>query len=137
MAVVLDERRKLTVAGDAPILQLDTGGHMGLIKGLAFTPDGRYLVSAGDDKVIRVWDWQAGTTVRSIRGQAGAGDEGKVYAMALSPDGRWLAAGGLTAPARRTTHSASTISPPAGWWGCLRATPTWLPALPSRRTASG
>jgi WD40 repeat protein len=94
VAVVLDQRQTLTVAGDAPILQLDTGGHMGLIKSLAFTPDGRYLVLAGDDKVIRVWDWQAGTIVRSIRGQAGVGDEGKVYAMALSPDGRWLAAGG-------------------------------------------
>jgi WD40 repeat protein len=94
VAVLLDERRKRTVAGDAPILQLDTGGHMGLIKSLAFTSDGRYLVLAGEDKVIRVWDWQAGTIVRSIRGQAGAGDEGKVYAMALSPDGRWLAAGG-------------------------------------------
>jgi hypothetical protein len=94
VAVVLDERQKLTVAGDAPILQLDTGGHMGLIKSLAFAPDGRYLVLVGEDKVIRVWDWQAGTIVRSIRGQTGAGDEGKVYAMALSPDGRWLAAGG-------------------------------------------
>ena len=35
---------------------LDPGGHMALIKGLLFTPDGKQLVSAGDDKVIRVWD---------------------------------------------------------------------------------
>jgi serine protease Do len=41
VAVVLDERQKPTVAGDAPILQLDTGGHTGLIKSLAFTPNGR------------------------------------------------------------------------------------------------
>jgi WD40 repeat protein len=96
VAAVLGERRAVVLATDAPILQLDTGGHMALIKGLAFTPDGRQLVSAGDDKVIRVWDWQAGTTVRSIRGQAGPGHEGKVFAMALSPDGRWLAVGGWT-----------------------------------------
>ncbi|MGO9545474.1 MAG: PDZ domain-containing protein [Rhodomicrobium sp.] len=80
---------------DVPILQLDTGGHMALIKGLAFTPEGKFLVSAGDDKVIRVWDWRAGRTVRTIRGQSGPGNEGKIYAMALSPDGRWLALGGL------------------------------------------
>ncbi len=79
---------------DAPILQLDTGGHMGLIRNLAFTPDGKYIVSAGHDKVIRVWDWRAGRTVRTIRGQSGPGDEGKIYAMALSPDQRWLAVGG-------------------------------------------
>jgi WD40 repeat protein len=48
---------------------LDTGGHMALIKGLSFTPDGMQLVSAGDDKVIRVWDWRAGKIVRTIRGQ--------------------------------------------------------------------
>lgn len=75
---------------------LDTGGHQAVIKDLTFTPDGKYLVSAGEDKVIRVWDWQAGKTVRTIRGQVGQGPEGKIFAMALSPDGRWLAVGGWT-----------------------------------------
>ncbi len=80
-----------------PILQIDPGGHKALISDVAFTPDGRYLVSAGDDKVIRVWDLETGQTVRTLRGQIGVGDEGKIYAMALSPDGRWLAAGGMMA----------------------------------------
>jgi WD40 repeat protein len=82
---------------DLPILMLDPGGHMGLIKGLAFTPDGRQLVSAGDDKVIRLWDWQAGKTVRTFRGQVGPGAEGRNFALALSPDARLLAAGGWMA----------------------------------------
>ena len=88
----------------APQLMLDTGGHMAIIKGLAFTPDGKQLVSAADDKVIRIWDWQAGKTIRTIRGQVGPGDEGKIYAMALSPDGRWLAAGGWMKAPARTGH---------------------------------
>lgn len=78
-------------------LMLDTGGHMALINGLVFTPDGKQIVTASDDKVIRVWDWQAGTTIRTIRGQVGPGEEGKIFALALSPDGRWLAAAGWTA----------------------------------------
>jgi len=78
-----------------PILQIDPGGHKALIKDVTFTPDGRYLVSAGEDKVIRVWDLETGQTVRSLRGQIGDGHEGKIFAMALSPDGRWLVAGGL------------------------------------------
>ncbi|MFZ1109266.1 MAG: caspase family protein [Rhodomicrobium sp.] len=89
---------------EGPILQLDTGGHMALIKGLAFTPDGKFIVSASNDKVIRVWDWRAGKTVRTIRGQSGPGQEGKIFAMALSPDGRWLAVGGLLANFDGTNH---------------------------------
>jgi WD40 repeat protein len=73
---------------------LDTGGHMAVIKGLSFAPDGKQLVSAGEDKVIRVWDWRVGKTVKTIRGRVGPASEGKIFAMALSPDGKWLAAGG-------------------------------------------
>ena len=87
---------------DGPILQLDTGGHMAMIKGLAFTPDGKQLVSAGDDKVIRVWDWQAGKTVRTIRGQVGAGPRRQDLrhgAVARRAPG-WRRAAGWTRPRR-------------------------------------
>lgn len=73
---------------------LDTGGHMALIRGLVFTPDGRQLVTSAGDKVIRVWDLQQGKTVRTIRGEVGPGDEGKFFSLALSPDGKTLAAAG-------------------------------------------
>jgi WD40 repeat protein len=79
----------------APLPMLDTGGHMAKINGIAFTPDGRQLVSASNDKTIRVWELASGKTVRTIRGESAPGLAGMVYAMALSPDGKWLAAGGL------------------------------------------
>jgi WD40 repeat protein len=53
----------------APLLMLDTGGHMALINDIAFTPDGQQLVSASDDKTIRVWDLATGKTVRTLRGE--------------------------------------------------------------------
>ena len=83
------------ISSTPPILQIDPGGHKALISDVTFTPDGRYLVSASNDKLIRVWDLETGKTVRTLRGQIGAGHEGKIFAMALSPDGRWLAAAGF------------------------------------------
>lgn len=76
----------------------DLGGHNAIIRSVIFTPDGKGLISAGDDKVIRVWDLEKEKTVRTIRGYIGAGDEGKIYAMALSSDGATLAVAGRIGP---------------------------------------
>ena len=61
-------------------LDFDTGGHRAFIKDLAFTPDGQFVVSASDDKTIRIWDWQSGATLRTLRGHLGDGNDGKVFA---------------------------------------------------------
>ncbi|WP_246689152.1 caspase family protein [Mesorhizobium sp. M8A.F.Ca.ET.207.01.1.1] len=83
-------------AEDAPDfhLDLDTGGHSARVTDLAFTPDGENLVSASDDKTIRIWDWQNGVSLRTIRGYLGNGNDGKIFAVAVSPDGKTIAAGG-------------------------------------------
>ena len=98
-------RRLLIVAGwlaaalgaEEPRLVIDTGGHRSIMRDVMFIRDGKYLVSAGDDKVVRVWDVATGKTVRVIRGEIGDGDAGKIYAAALSPDERYLAVGGWLA----------------------------------------
>ncbi|MEM7426620.1 MAG: caspase family protein [Pseudomonadota bacterium] len=77
-------------------MQLDTGGHMALVRDMVFTPDGRYLITASDDKTVRIWDLESRRTVRVLRGQIDEADGGKIYAIALSPDGRYLAVAGHT-----------------------------------------
>ena len=87
-------------------LDLDTGGHRAIVRDLAFTSDGRLLVSASDDKTIRIWDIGSGTTLRTLRGYMGAGNDGKVFAVAVSPDDTTVAAGGY--------FGASIDQPPYG-----------------------
>ncbi|MGI9464975.1 MAG: WD40 repeat domain-containing protein, partial [Aestuariivirgaceae bacterium] len=89
---------------ETPILQIETGGHLSLIRALQATPDGSWLISAGDDKTIRVWNLRTGRQERVLRGEIGASDHGKIYALAISPDGRVLAAGGPTGRTGGAAH---------------------------------
>ena len=75
------------------ILKLDTKGHTGLIGDIIVTKNSE-LISASDDKTIRVWDIKSGKEKRKILGEIGAGSEGKVFAIALSSDEQYLAVGG-------------------------------------------
>ncbi|HKF12423.1 MAG TPA: WD40 repeat domain-containing protein, partial [Xanthobacteraceae bacterium] len=79
-------------AGESIRLVLDIGHHTAPIAALAFSPDSKQLVSASEDKTIRVWDLASRQTLRVIRGETGPADFGKFGAMAVAPDGRLLAA---------------------------------------------
>lgn len=78
-------------AGKGPYLELDTKGHMDLIRSIVFTSHGSQLISASDDKTIRVWDVATGRIVRTIRGEIGDGDPGKIYARTQRPEAKWRA----------------------------------------------
>ena len=80
-------------ASNEAILKLDTKGHTGIIKDIIVTKSGD-IISASDDKTIRVWDSNTGKEKRKILGQVGSGSEGMIIAIALSNDERYLAVGG-------------------------------------------
>jgi WD40 repeat protein len=75
-------------------LALEAEGHSSLVTSLVFTADGRKVVSAGHDKLVRIWDVETGKTERTIDGDRGAGEQGKIRALALSPLDAYLAVGG-------------------------------------------
>ena len=84
-------------AAQEALLRLDPGGHTAMVNKLLITPDGR-LVTASDDKTIRIWNPKNGREERKILGQLGSGPEGMIFAIALSPDGVLLASGGYFMP---------------------------------------
>jgi WD40 repeat protein len=77
-----------------PALVIDSGGNTRFIKSVIFTKDGNYLVSVGDDKVIRVWNLKTKKTERTVRDQFGVCSNCRIATMALSPDNTYLAVGG-------------------------------------------
>lgn len=68
--------------------RLEWERHAGAVRGVAFLPDAKRVVSGSTDGTLRVWDVATGATVRVIEGvRLGA------HAVAVSPDGANVAAG--------------------------------------------
>src|SRR5581483_7339436 len=56
----------------------DTGGHAAVPRALAFTPDGKKLISTGDDRTVQVWDVATRERLRVIRPPLGLDGQGGV-----------------------------------------------------------
>jgi WD40 repeat protein len=78
-----------------PILRIETGAHLSLLTRIS--TDGRYLVTASEDKTARVWSLQSGRQLTVLRPPIGEDSLGAIYSVALSPDGSTIALGGNSA----------------------------------------
>lgn len=66
----------------------DLMGHKNPISTIAFTNDGKYLVSGSWDKTIKIWNFETSLEVRTLIGHTNF-----VFAIAVSRDGKFIISG--------------------------------------------
>jgi WD40 repeat protein len=76
----------LTKALASPHPLLEFRSDQGVVRGVAFSPDGAFIITTADHQTVRVWDAASGDEVLTLRGH-----EGDVYAVAVSADGTRIA----------------------------------------------
>jgi WD40 repeat protein len=71
------------------MLQPPLEGHEDWVRSVAFSPDGKHIVSESGDHTIQLWDAETGDMLQPPL----EGHEGWVLSVAFSPDGKCIVSG--------------------------------------------
>jgi hypothetical protein len=90
-------------------LELQTlRGHSGIVVRVAFSPDGRRIVTGSEDGTAKVWDAASGKELLTLRGHSD-----RVWSVAFSQDGRRIVTGSEDGTAR--VWAAASVAQADSW----------------------
>ncbi|NJO39172.1 MAG: protein kinase [Cyanobacteria bacterium CRU_2_1] len=93
-SIALSPNGQFVLAGDSPVRMWDImsgqvvrtfEGHESEVKAVAFSPDGRSILSGADDSRLKLWDIATGRCLRTFEGH-----ESGIHSIAVSQDGRYV-----------------------------------------------
>ena len=97
---------------------------------MAFSPDGKQVLTGSHDQTARLWDVVTGKELSPIMGHDYKAYVGMVTSVAFSPNGKLVLTGSWNHRAGCGTSQAERYTAPS------RGIPRWLAPWRSRRTAS-
>lgn len=74
---------------DGQAIRMLEGSEEGEVNTLAITQEGEHFVSGGEDKEVKIWDYDKGLCMYT-----GIGHSGAITKIALSPDQNYVVSGG-------------------------------------------
>jgi WD40 repeat protein len=98
-----------------PVLLAELKGHSNPVSSVAFSNDGRLLASGGGDMLVKVWDVQNGTELRSLRGHSDW-----VSSVAFGPDSRFILSASVDKSVKIWELSNEETTPPIGHTRALK-----------------
>jgi WD40 repeat protein len=76
-------------------VSVPASGHAGYVNSVAFSPDGKKIVTSSSDKTARIWDAETGRELKKLKGHTE-----EVIPVAFSPDGKKVVTGSFDNTAR-------------------------------------
>jgi WD40 repeat protein len=96
LCFLLGSSRQLSGQTTDPILRVETGMHTTQIRRVVVDTARSRLITASDDKTIRIWQMPEARLLNVLRVPIDVGHEGQLFALAVSPNGQTVAAAGWT-----------------------------------------